>query len=217
MDLDALVQFLRLRLTQPMPGMKASKEMFPKLASGDPIKITHDEPAREGAVIILLYQDGGTIRFPLIQRPIYLGVHSDQMALPGGKRDGDDQDLFCTALREMEEEIGVSSNDVEVIGNLSPFYVTVSNFQVLPVIGIKRTQPKFVPQQGEVADIISADLSHIVSEDYRKEKEMIATGGVLVKSPYFDLEGRTVWGATAMMLNEFKAILKEITINLPTN
>ena len=208
MNLDPLAQFLQTRLNDPMPGMEASKEMFPVLANGDRIRMEHDEKAREGAVMILLYQDEGTVRFPIIQRPIYPGVHSGQMALPGGKSEEDDKDLIATALREMEEEIGVPANDVEVIGSLSSFYVAVSNFQILPVIGLTRKQPVYVPQQSEVADIISADLSHLINDAYRKEKEMVVTGGVILRSPYFDLEGREVWGATSMMLNEFKVILK---------
>lgn len=210
MNLDSLVQFLRTRLNDPMPGMEASKEMFPVLRNGDRLRMEHDEEAREGAVMILLYQEGGTVRFPIIQRPIYPGVHSGQMALPGGKREQGDKDLVETALREMEEEIGVPADDVEVIGSLSSFYVAVSNFQILPVIGLTRKQPMYKPQQSEVADIISADLSHLINDAYRKEKEMVVTGGVILRSPYFDLEGREVWGATSMMLNEFKVILKEM-------
>ncbi|MCP4457577.1 MAG: CoA pyrophosphatase [Cytophagales bacterium] len=209
MDLDALVHFLKARLTEPMPGMDASMEMFPSLVNGERIKIKHDDNAKEAAVIILLYQDGDTVRFPIIQRPIYPGVHSGQMALPGGKSEETDRDLIETALREMEEEIGVPAEDVDVIGSLSSFFVAVSNFQILPVIGLIRNQPEYIPQESEVADIISADVSHLMSDDYLKEKEMVVTGGVTLRSPYFDLEGRTVWGATSMMLNEFKAILKE--------
>ena len=209
MKLDNLVHFLQTRLKEPMPGMEASKKMFPTLANGDRIKMQHDESARAGAVMILLYQDEGTVRFPIIQRPIYPGVHSGQMALPGGKREEEDTDLIGTALREMEGEIGVPANDVEVIGSLSSFYVAVSNFQILPVIGVINKVPRYIPQESEVADIISADLSHLIDDAYQKEKEMVVTGGVILNSPYFDLEGREVWGATSMMLNEFKMILKE--------
>ena len=158
MKLDNLVHFLQTRLKEPMPGMEASKKMFPTLANGDRIKMQHDESARAGAVMILLYQDEGTVRFPIIQRPIYPGVHSGQMALPGGKREEEDTDLIGTALREMEEEIGVPANDVEVIGSLSSFYVAVSNFQILPVIGVINKVPRYIPQESEVADIISADV-----------------------------------------------------------
>lgn len=209
MDLDNLIEYLSKRLQQPMPGMEASKLMFPTIANGTRIKMEHDETAREGGVMILLYQDGDTVRFPIIQRPIYPGVHSGQMALPGGKSEPEDVDLIETSLRETEEEIGVPAADVQIVGSLSSFYVAVSNFQILPVIGVIRRVPQFVPQESEVADIISADVKHLISADYLKEKEMVVSGGVTLQSPYFHLEGRTVWGATSMMLNEFKSILKE--------
>jgi len=209
MKLDNLVHFLQTRLKEPLPGMEASKKMFPTHANGERIKMQHDESARAGAVMILLYQDEDTVRFPLIQRPIYPGVHSGQMALPGGKREEEDTDLVGTALRETEEEIGVPANEVAVIGSLSSFYVAVSNFQILPVIGVINKVPRYIPQESEVADIISADVKHLIDDAYQKEKEMVVTGGVILNSPYFDLEGREVWGATSMMLNEFKVILKE--------
>lgn len=209
MDLDKVIDYLDTRLQHPMPGMEASEKMYPTIANGDRIKIKHDKTAREGGVMILLYQDGDTVRFPLIQRPIYPGVHSGQMALPGGKSEQEDVDLIETSLRETEEEIGVPAADVQVIGSLSSFYVAVSNFQILPVIGVIRRVPQFVPQESEVADIISADVKHLISDAYLKEKEMVVSGGVTLQSPYFELEGRTVWGATSMMLNEFKSILKE--------
>lgn len=209
MDLNALTQFLQKRLKESMPGMEASKLMFPTLANGNRIKMEHDEEPRAGAVMILLFQDGDTVRFPIIQRPVYVGVHSGQMALPGGKSEETDADLIETALREMEEEIGVPASEVEVIGSLSSFYVAVSNFQILPVIGVIRSSPNYIPQESEVAGIISADVAHLISEDFLKEKEMVVTGGVVLKSPYFDLEERVIWGATSMMLNEFKVILKE--------
>ena len=209
MDLDKLIEYLDIRLQHPLPGMEASEQMFPSLANGDRIKMKHDDAAREGGVMVLLYQDGNTVRFPIIQRPIYSGVHSGQMALPGGKYEPDDADLIETALREMEEEIGVPAVDVQVLGNLSSFFVAVSNFQILPVIGVIRKVPQFVPQESEVDDIISADVEHLISEDYLKEKEMVVSGGATLRVPYFDLEDRIVWGATSMMLNEFKSILKE--------
>ena len=209
MDLDKLIEYLDIRLQHPLSGMEASEQMFPSLANGDRIKMKHDDAAREGGVMVLLYQDGNTVRFPIIQRPIYSGVHSGQMALPGGKYEPDDADLIETALREMEEEIGVPAVDVQVLGNLSSFFVTVSNFQILPVIGVIRKVPQFVPQESEVDDIISADVEHLISEDYLKEKEMVVSGGATLRAPYFDLEDRIVWGATSMMLNEFKSILKE--------
>ena len=158
--------------------------------------------------MIMLYPENGTIRFPLIQRPEYPGVHSGQMALPGGKKEAGES-MIETALRETEEEIGVSQSSIEVIGELSSFYVFASNFQIQPVVGRVHSSPTFSAQESEVAEIVKADLNHLVDDQYQKTTTLTPRTGFQMEAPYFDLEGKVVWGATAMLLNELKMILKE--------
>ena len=209
MNFDELIVFLEKRTQKPMPGAVAHNLMMPKLSNGAPIQIKHPSPPRESAVLILLYNKDGVPYFPLIQRPQYEGVHSGQIALPGGKQEPADRNLFETALREAEEEIGVMKSQVEVVGNLTPFYVAASNYNVLPVIGKMDHEPPFVPDLREVEEIIHPSVGDLIQADNKKEKEVIARGGVKLQSPYFDLFGKTVWGATAMMLSEFAVIMEE--------
>lgn len=211
--MDEVLTFLKYRLSQPLPGHEATQEMSARLANGQKVKMQHDEPPKEGAVMVLFYPDDKIIRFPLIQRPEYPGVHSGQMALPGGKKERGETDIE-TALRETEEEIGVSANRVEVVGTLSSFYVSASNFSIQPVIGAIHEKPRFVPEENEVAEIVSARVKHLLYEDYLKEKEITVGGGFRLQAPYFDLEGKVVWGATAMMLNELRWILREKNLDL---
>jgi 8-oxo-dGTP pyrophosphatase MutT (NUDIX family) len=209
MELARLVDFLHERLQKPLPGIEASRLMMPYLPNGTRLRMQHDGPVRESAVMILLYEQEGMVRFPLIQRPTYPGVHSGQMALPGGKRDDSDPDLVFTALRESEEEIGVKSSDIQVVGALSSFYLAASHYQVLPVIGFVPEVPVLTPQKSEVDEIVQARLAHLVADEFQKEKDIVVAGGVTLRSPYFDLEGKIVWGATAMMLSELKQLLTE--------
>lgn len=208
MEFEHLTHFLKNRLNESLPGLQASNQMAAKMVTGDRRIFDHKKPPREGAVMIMLYPDNSTIRFPLIQRPDYRGVHSGQMALPGGKKEGDET-LIDTALRETEEEIGVRGSSIEIIGELSSFYVFASNFQIQPVIGKVTSPPVFVPQESEVSEIVQADLGHLVSDDFVKVRKVRPRAGFELEAPYFDLEGKIVWGATAMMLNELKVILKE--------
>lgn len=208
MEFDQLNNFLKDRLNGPLPGLEASNQMAAKMIAGDRKVFEYKDPPKEGAVMIMLYPENGTIKFPLIQRPEYPGVHSGQMALPGGKKEGE-ENLIETALRETEEEIGVRRSSVEVIGQLSSFYVFASNFQIQPVVGRITSTPEFTPQESEVAQIVHANLNHLVSDDFVKVKKVMPRAGFELEAPYFDLEGKTVWGATAMMLNELKVILKE--------
>ncbi len=208
MEFDQLNNFLKERLNGPLPGLEASNRMAAKMIAGDRKVFEYKDPPKEGAVMIMLYPENGTIKFPLIQRPEYPGVHSGQMALPGGKKEGQ-ENLIETALRETEEEIGVRRSSVEVIGKLSSFYVFASNFQIQPVVGRITTTPEFIPEESEVAEIVHANLNHLISDDFVKVKKVMPRAGFELEAPYFDLAGKTVWGATAMMLNELKVILKE--------
>jgi len=208
MELDALITFLHKRLVEPLPGLEATQQMSARLANGSRVRINHDTPPKEGSVMILLYPDEQTVRFPLIQRPEYPGVHSGQMALPGGKRESG-EDGIQAALRETQEEVGIHAAEIEVIGSLSSFYVFASNFQIQPVIGRLHRKPLFIPQEEEVAEVVSADLRHLLDDRFLKETDITVGAGFELRAPYFDLEGKIVWGATAMMLNELRVILKE--------
>ncbi len=180
------------------------------MADGTAINLKHKNPPREGAVMILFFEEEGTVKFPLIQRPKYEGIHSGQMALPGGKSELDDRDLRHTALRETEEEIGVNSAKIEVFGELSSFYVVASNFQVLPVLGFMDHKPDFIPDNREVDQVVLAQTDHIISNEALKRKNVEAANGFHLDSPYFDVNGKVVWGATAMMLSELVEIMKKV-------
>ena len=209
MNFDELTRFLEKRVQKPMPGDQAHNKMKPTMADGAPLRLKHPAPPKKGGVLILLYEANGKVHFPLIQRPTYEGIHSGQMALPGGKFEKGDEDQYETALREANEEIGVLDKDIQVIGSLSEFFVAASNYMVLPVIGKIDYKPSFSPEPREVDDIITPTLDRLIATDSVKEKEMVVRNGLQMICPYYDLEGRTVWGATAMMLSEFVEIVKE--------
>jgi 8-oxo-dGTP pyrophosphatase MutT (NUDIX family) len=214
MGFAELCEKLKARLLLPLPGGDAH-EPFRARPVGDVKPLfDHTLPPKPGGVIILLYEDEGKIKFPLIKRPEYTGAHSGQVSLPGGKSEPD-EDSIDTALRECEEEIGVSRNNLTVVGRLSDFFVMPSNFMVTPVIATSASKPYFKPDPHEVVRILESDIDSIISEGAVKEKEILAAGKYKMVAPHFEIEGEVVWGATAMMLNEFRLILKEIkgTVN----
>lgn len=138
-----------------------------------------------------------------------MGTHSAQVSLPGGKTE-EGEDVFQAAVRECEEEIGVNKNEIEVIGQLSNFNVIPSNFLVAPVVGYTARVPVFKPDPREVEKVIQADLNELLKEDAIKEKEILAAGKYPLLAPHFVVEDEIVWGATAMMLNEFIMVIKEV-------
>jgi 8-oxo-dGTP pyrophosphatase MutT (NUDIX family) len=209
LTLPSLSEKLKARLLLPLPGGDAH-EPFRAKAIGDVQPLfSHKLPPKPGGVMILLYEDEGRIKFPLTKRAEYLGAHSGQVSLPGGKSEPG-EDAIETALRECEEEIGVNRKFLTIIGSLSNFFVMPSNFIVTPVVAVAKEKPEFKPDSYEVARILEGDIASLIKDDAMKEKEILAAGRFKMIAPHFEIGGEVVWGATAMMLNEFRIIIREV-------
>ena len=206
--MESFINFLTNALKAGLPGQDAQALMMPTLSDRSRFSLEAKKDAREGGVMILLYQKDEIIHFPLIQRPDYDGVHAKQMSFPGGKKDADDSSLIVTAMRETEEEIGVESSKIVVIGALTELFIIAINFNVLPVIGFVNEPPCFVADEHEVDEIIEVKVTDLMDEDKQKEKPLTILQGITINAPYFDLNNKVVWGATAMILAELKHILK---------
>jgi len=211
--IEELKERLSKLLQQELPGEYAHSMMMPMVRGNNLKKPRGEFPPIKSAVLILFYPDEyGHIKFPLIQRPEYNGAHSSQISLPGGKKELQDINLAHTALREAKEEIGIDPSQVEVIGNLSDIFIWVSNYIVTPIIGLTRNKPDFEKDEQEVDTIIETDLFDLIDPSKRKEGTILARGKYKIKTPYFHIEDRIVWGATAMMLSELSVIVGKAKI-----
>lgn len=168
------------------------------------------EDRREGAVLLLLYKKDGVWYFPLTQRNEYKGVHSKQMSFPGGKIELDDATFYDAALRETREEIGVFEPLINNVGELSSLYIPPSNFIVYPFVGFLKEEPVFVKDDVEVDEIVEVKVTDLLHEENKRETIVNTNGKIKLKTPYFHLNDKIVWGATAAILAEFKEILKNI-------
>lgn len=209
MKLEALIRELDKRLKDPLPAAKAHELLRARPVSGQFPDFGHKLPPKPGSVLILLYEEQGVIKFPLTKRATYKGAHSAQVSFPGGKAEPG-EGAIETALREAEEEIGIHQDDVHVIGQLSNFDVIPSNFLVTPIVAALDYVPVFKPDPREVDKIIYAEISDIIREDAILEDEILAAGQYPMIAPHFLIENEIVWGATAMMLNELREIVREI-------
>ncbi|MGC1242040.1 MAG: CoA pyrophosphatase [Chryseosolibacter sp.] len=209
MNFTELCNALKVRLEKPLPG-ETAHALFRATPVGDvrPL-VDHKDPPRPGGVLLLLYEDEGIVKFPLIKRPEYAGAHSGQVSLPGGKAEPG-EDAIRTALRECEEEIGVLQHSVQILGKLSDFFVIPSNYIVTPVVASVKAKPVFRPDPYEVARILEARLAEISTDHAMKQKEILAAGKYRMMAPHFEIENEVVWGATAMMLNEFRTVLRDL-------
>ena len=203
-DLDRL----RTALRGPLPGLEAQLHMAPTPRVGwDPLKFP--EGARDGAGLLLVYPHDDTLQFPLTVRGSGLRNHTGQVSLPGGRVD-QGESYEDAALREAEEEIGVDPRTVQLLGRLTPLHIPVSGYILHPVIGFTSMRPAFQRAEWEVARIIEAPVSWL--SDPRSRKREMRTRSVSgqtidVDVPFYDIDGEKVWGATAMVLAEFCAIL----------
>ncbi|MDH5380675.1 MAG: CoA pyrophosphatase, partial [Cyclobacteriaceae bacterium] len=117
--------------------------------------------------------------------------------------------IVHTALREAREEIGINDKDVTILGQLTELFIPVSNYIVYPVLGYMNYQPKLIPEEREVKQVLEVNLSHLLEAERIKRKK-IEIRGYTIDTPYFDLENQFVWGATAMILSELKELIGEV-------
>lgn len=171
-----------------------------------------DKPgkARLGCVLMLLYPIDGELHMVLTRRRDDLNSHAGQMSFPGGQREGD-EDLVMTALRETEEEIGLSAGSVEVIGDLTPLYIPPSDFEVHPFVAYYGNghRPDFTPNPDEVAEIFEVPLRQLLDPTFRGEQPWDIRGQRIIV-PYYAVDDYKVWGATAMMISEFAERLRAV-------
>lgn len=172
--------------------------------------------ARIACVLNLLsWKDGAwhTILIQRTQNP--RDRHSGQVSFPGGRYEENDGELQNVALRETYEELGIPPVYIEILGQLTELYIPVSNHVVYPFVGVLKEQVPFVPQPGEVAHILTPAVEMFTRSENRKSTDLTLHGGITLKEvPYYDVEGRIVWGATAMILSEFLEIWEEVSVSL---
>lgn len=201
-------EWLKNRLSSDLPADAAHEPLRAIPIYEQNLKFKYDTPPKPGAVLLLLCGTTDELWFPLIKRTETGGVHSGQISFPGGRSEAG-EDSVQTALREAEEEIGIDRTNIEVIGQLSQFHVIPSHYLVDPVIGIwmGSAEPSFKPDSREVAEIFKAPVHDLLEEEAIRYAE-ITVRGHRINAPHFILNGEMVWGATAMMLNEFRVLLR---------
>lgn len=169
--------------------------------------------ARNSAVLQLFYPHDGALFLALIRRVHDGGAHSGQISFPGGCFETQDKTFDQTALREAEEEIGVSRNCPEMLGALTPIYIPVSHFLVHPFAAWLAYRPHFDASPNEVAEVIEAPISELFDPLNKTEAKVRPAShpDLLLEVPAYRLSNdRIVWGATAMMLAELEAAFQSM-------
>lgn len=179
-----------------------------RLAAYQPEHI-QDEGLARAAVLLPLYDSGGDLHILFTLRSELVEHHKGQISFPGGAWDKTDPDLTFTAVRETWEEIGVSMDHIDVIGQLDEM-ITVSNFLVRPFVGqITQAGPyPFAHSEIEVAEILEVPLQHLQDELNVVAEPRIYQGREVIMYSYRWRE-HLIWGATARILRQFLDLLVE--------
>ena len=201
---------LRLKevLIKDKPGLRSQLKMAPHPRPGQAVYTDVEETSVKAGVMILLYLRRSAWHLVLIRRPTTVLHHKDQISLPGGQIEPG-EDFVQAALRETREEIGVPSEGLRLLGELTPLYIPPSNFCVYPVVAAADGPLSFTPQAEEVAEVIEVPLDRLLDPaSIREESRTIR--GETVNVPFYAHGGHKIWGATAMVLAEFLDVVRSI-------
>jgi 8-oxo-dGTP pyrophosphatase MutT (NUDIX family) len=198
-------------LPEPLPEPAAS--LMPTIVGGvewrPPRTPPPGRPGRPAAVLVLLYPDeDGMARVILTERATRDGHHSGEVSFPGGKSEPDDVDLVATALREAAEEVALDSQaaGLRVVGILEPFWIPVSDYAVTPVLAIADRRPELAAAPDEVARIVEPPIARFLPGAPIDILER-TIGDWPLRYGSYEVDGLSVWGATARILSQLGAIL----------
>ena len=207
MDFQRFITQLKIAINKDLPGEESHQKM--RVIYDQSIELPFSKiNSTQAAVLILLYLADNEIYFFLTKRTDELKHHKGQISLPGGTQEGNEK-LIDTALRETQEEIGINKTSISIIGTITPLFVPVTGFMIYPFIGysLNKLDPKLDPV--EVEEIFSVNISDLLNKENRTIEQRNIRG-YDVQVPYFKLNDYKVWGATSMILSEFRDLIKSI-------
>lgn len=204
---EELIELLVTKLKDELPGDRAHFEMTSRA------RVTTNDYLQRGvnhklsAVTIGLFYDKQW-KITLMKRPDYDGVHSGQIALPGGKSEPEDTSLMATAMREWKEETGTGILEAQILGELSKVYIPVSNYLVHPFVAILDEVPVWNPDRREVQRILTPTMETLFSPHAKTTRKIPVGPNMWVNAPCYLVEQEILWGATAMIVRELEMLLK---------
>ena len=210
-DLGSFIRELREALRGDLPGPAAQTKMAPALRQTEPLSAA---PPRQSAVLALLYPSPEGVALFFTVRSNSLRHHGGQISFPGGGVEAQDRTPQDTALRETEEELGFSTQDVDVLGKLTPLFIAPSHNIVHPFVGWLPTQPTLRPDPAEVSSVLIVPVAVLLDPGTLSSCTWRLDERILT-APCFMVERATIWGATAMMLNELIAVLESLPTKAP--
>lgn len=209
MELAQVITKLAAQFQSPLfqlPGISSQKTMAPNGRMEYAQQYAGEY--QESAVMILLYPDkNNEAHTVFFERKTSNSVHSGQISLPGGRYEESDKNLMQTAIRETKEEIGVEVEAAKIIGRMTVLEVPVSGFKITPVIAYTEKVPTFIAEQAEVERIIPISIDDLLASNIQ-HASFPTIHNMKVKAPYYAIGNDQLWGATSMIIAEFKELMK---------
>jgi len=203
--INKLKKYLVKRFNEPLPGHNSQMLLEPAMSYG-----RHRGPAprdaRRASVMLLMHARGGEITIPMVKRRDDLEFHAGEMAFPGGGLEiGESWEE--AAVRECNEETGIKSDQIEVLGILTPMYVFGSFNLVMPIVGIGPRPGSYTVDEAEINRVIDIPLEAVGADCISSTTRELA--GVHREVPCFKVKGQEIWGASAMMLAELSVLMSD--------
>jgi 8-oxo-dGTP pyrophosphatase MutT (NUDIX family) len=161
------------------------------------------EGLRRAGVLVPLFVRDAMLWVLLTRRTESVEHHRGQISFPGGGEEDGDEDLYAAALRETDEELAISTDDVIFLGPLSPI-VTVTNFYVEPFVAAVPQPYQWRAAEAEIAEVIEAPLAELMDPAILEQKPMPGREGTIL---FYHFGSHVIWGATARILSELLAAL----------
>tara|TARA_B100001029_G_scaffold178406_1_gene185097 strand:- start:6159 stop:6803 length:645 start_codon:yes stop_codon:yes gene_type:complete len=208
MDLKTFLSLKTNLIEIPLPGLNAHSLLAPPNRITDLKKMNYNIVNFKIAAVLILFfpRPNGQLNLVLIERSKYPGIHSGQISFPGGKYEDQDNELWETALREANEEIGIQKSDIKYVMSLSNIFIPPSNFLVTPFLSYTISNPAFIPYKSEVSKIIELPVNDLLKMKV-SQKKIKTVFKESVEVPCFNYNQNIIWGATSMVLSELKMII----------
>lgn len=208
MKLHPFYYYLKERSGSALPGRKAHMKMAPVPLNSNYVYPNDDlNTGHPSSVMALLYPDEQRNLKVLLTLRTNTIRHAGQISFPGGRSESGEE-LLETALRETEEEIGISPEQIQIACSLSSFTLHKSENIITPFVGFLLERPQLDPNPDEVQEAFDCDLNVLMDDHCLKRREWSLLNQDF-EVPYWDIHDVPLWGATAMMLSELLVLYEE--------
>src|SRR5437763_608879 len=185
--------------SEPARVARLSRERIRAALRATPPQLSASEPFLRPAAVLLLIVERDEPSVLFTSRTEHLPSHAGQICFPGGRYHADDKTLIQTALREMEEEIGLPPDAVEIAGFLDSYETLNTGFAILPVVGFVRNDLILSVNAQEVAEVFEAPLAYLI-DPHNHAVRSVERCGVMREFYVIDSGTHTIWVATAPMI-----------------